>query len=542
MEILNKRFLVSFGPAALALALAAPARALPAGPIRLIPNGSVDVRATQGAQWRPVTGPETVSAGQEIRTHREATAELDFSDGSKVLINSFSIFSIDQTNAKEQSFSLKLGKIRAAFAGLLSSRVTIHTPTAVAAVRGTVFDVGVEGANTQVTMAEGVLEVTDTKGKQAVITSEETMRIGENGLERPHMLSLNDPGSLQAVRPYAVHQEMARDATRTMLEDLRNRELKANEAQLGKDVVDAFGRRVRLEEYLLRPDAKSFEILFLNHRQDRFDWGHFVETFHGPIPNDLSQIPAIVASGFLAANQPTNWLKSFEFYATNTIDADKEKLTLGDPTLINFAGYNGGVAKMLWYPSSVDFTQTLIGPGVPGGSRDQFVQHQDWNTTASGQFFWQQNVQPTAGVNTDISFANAGSVLDTNGVMFFGRLDPTSQASVNAGGITATGALYAATNSVDLTPSGPNNADLRRTTTYPDGSTVGVEKFLISNEGKILDFSNPQSDIFNHDGTYNLEINIQSSLFQGRDIDVLVAPEILRQKKADSSTPDVLKL
>jgi hypothetical protein len=542
MEILKRRLMASFGPAALALALAAPAYAVVAGPIRLVPNGAVDVRATQGAEWRPVSGPETVAAGQEIRTHRGASAELSFSDGSKVLINSFTIFSIDKTDAKEQSFSLKVGRIRAAFAGLLSSRISIHTPTAVAAVRGTVFDVGVdEGKNTQVTMAEGVLEVKDNKGREAVITSEETLKIGENGMERPHMLALNDPGSLQAVRPYAVHQEMARDATRTMLEDLRNRELKANEAQLGKDVVDAFGRRVRLEEYLLRPDAKSFELLFLSHRQDRFDWGHFVETFHAAIPNDLSQVPAIVASGFLASNRPTNWLKSLEFYATNTVDSDKEKLVLGDPTQINFAGYNGGVAKLLWYPATVDFTQTLSGPGVPGLSRDQFVQHQDWNTTAPGQFFWQQNVQPLAGVNTNISFANAGSVLDTNGVMFFGRLDPTSQASVNAGGITATGALYAATNSVGATPSGPNNADLLTKTTYPDGSTLSVEKFLVSNEGKILDFSNPTSDIFNHDGTYNLEINIQSSLFQGRDIDVLVAPEILRQKSLNAATPDVIK-
>ncbi|MDE2512354.1 MAG: FecR domain-containing protein [Elusimicrobia bacterium] len=530
MEILIKRvaaFLVLLG---LSAALSAPAGAVAAGPIRLIPNGLVDVREGGNAPWRPVAGPETVSAGQEIRTHRNASAELTFSDGSKVLINSFSIFSIDRTDSREESFSLKLGRIRAAFAGLLSSHITIHTPTAVAAVRGTVFDVGVDGKDTQVTMAEGVLEVKDNQGREAVVTSEETMKIGENGLERPHMLPLDDPRALQAVRPYAVHQEMARDATRTMLEDLRNRELKANEAQLGKDVVDAYGRRVRLEEYLLRPDAKSFELLFLSHRQDRFDWGHYIQTFHAAIPNDLSQVPAIVASGFLAQNQPTNWLTSLEFYATNTVDADKEKLTLGDPTQINFAGYNAGVAKLLWYPSSVNFTQTLIGPGVPGGSRIQFEQNQDYNATVAGQFFWSQKVQATAGTN-DLQTA------------LFATLDPTNVANVNTGytNLTTDAVLYPAIQTVQTTPSGPNNADLRTVTKYPDGSTVGVEKFLISNEGKILDFSNPTSDIFNHDGTYNLEINIQSSLFQGRDIDVLVAPEILRQKNLDATTPNSLK-
>jgi hypothetical protein len=541
MEILNKRFLASFVASALLLALGTAAHALAAGPIQLIPNGGVDVRPGPSAAWRAVTGEETVAAGQEIRTHRDASAQLIFADGSRIVINSFSIFAIDRTDTKEQGFSLKLGKIRAAFAGLMSSRVTIRTPTAVAAVRGTVFDVGVDEKNTQVTMAEGVLEVKDNKGREAVITSEETMKIGENGLEKAHMVPLDGPDALQAVRPYGVHQEMARDATRTMLEDLRNRELKANEAQLGKDVVDAFGRRVRLEEYVLRPDAKSFEILFLSRRQDRFDWGHYIQTFNSAIPNDLSQIPAIVAGGFLASNQPGNWLKSFEFYATNTVDADKEKMTFGAPAQINFAGFNGGAAKLLWYPSSIDFVQTLTGPGVPGGSRDQFVQHQDWNSTAPGQFFWQQNIQPTAGVNTNIAFTNTGSAIDVNGVMLFGRLDPTSVASVNAGGVVATGVLYANTNTAFTTPSGPDKADLRGVTTYADGSTVGVEKFLVSNDGKILDLANPASDAFSKEGTYNLEINVKSSLFQGRDIDVLVAPEILRQKGVSAATADTLK-
>ena len=516
-----------------------------AGIITLIPNGAVDVRQGAAGSWRPVTGEESISAGQEVRTHKNSTAQLVFSDGSRVQINNFSIFAVDKTDVKEASFSLKLGKIRAAFAGLLSSRVSIRTPTAVCAVRGTVFDVGVDAKNTTVTMAEGVLEVKDNNGKQAVVTSEETLNIGENGIEKPHMIALNDPRALSAVRPYAVHQEMARDATRRMLEDVRNRELKANEAQLGKDVTDAFGRRVRLEEYLLRPDTKSFEILFLSKRQDRFDWGHFIETFHGPIPNDLSQVPAIVASGFLAKDQPTNWLKTFEFYATNTVDADKEVMKLGDPVKINFAGYGAG---NLWYPSSIDFTQTLIGPGVPGGARDQFFQHQDYNVINAGLFTFSQSVQPTAGVNTAL-IDGFGNAIAAN-VMIAKVVDPTdpnplhanSPANANGGNtISLNLALFNNTNSVTTTPGGPNSADLRSVTTYADGSTVSVEKFLVSNDGKTLDFSNPASDLFNTEGNYNLEINIKSSLFQGRDIDVLVAPEILRQKKQDTATADVLK-
>jgi hypothetical protein len=538
MDILARRLTLASVLAALAAVSASAA-----GLIRLVPNGSVDVRAAAGASWRPVGGEETITAGMEVRTHRSSTAQLKFEDGSVVQINSYSIFAVDKTDTQETSFSLKLGKIRAAFAGLLSSRVNIRTPTAVCAVRGTVFDIGVDGKDTQVTMAEGVLEVKDNNGKQAVVTSEETIRIGEHGMEKPRMLALNDPGSLRAVRPYQVHQEMGRDSTRRMLEDLRNRELKANEAQLGKDVVDAFGRRVRLEEYLLRPDTQSFEVLFLSKRQDRFDWGHLIEQFNAPIPNDLSQVPAIVAGSIFAVNQPSNYLKSMEFYATNTIDAEKEVIALGAPTQINFAGYNAGTALNLWYPSSIDFTQTLYGPGVPGGSRIQFQQHQDYGTTSAGLFTWTQSVINNVGVlaSLDQFQLNPASTVDVaatgcglGGDVCFDNSPP----ALNALGGLGNGAFVGMLAPAITYPNGANKADLFQQTTYADGSTVAVEKFLISNDGKILDFSNPTSSIFSNNGDYNLEINIKSNLYQGRDIDVLIAPQILSTKGTATKTPD----
>ena len=514
---------------ALLAGFGAPARA--AGPIILIPNGSVDVRSDAATAWRAVTAQETVAAGQEVRTHRDSTAQLLFSDGSRVSINNFSIFAIDKTGTDETTFSLKLGKIRAAFAGLLSSRVSIHTPTAVCAVRGTVFELGADEKGTEVAMAEGVLEVKDKQGKQAVITSEETMVIGEKGLERPHMLGLNDKRSLPAVRPYAVHQEMFRDSARKALEDSRNRELKASQAQLGKDVVDAFGQRVRLEEYLIRPDVKSFEVLFLNSRANSFNWGHLVETFNSAIPTDLSQVPAIISGGILSASQPSNWIKSYEFYATNTVDADKENILFGNPVQVNFAGFNNGVQQLLWYPATIGFTQTLIGPGVPGGSRVQFSQLQDYNISNPGQFTWVQAVQATAGAdNLQPIIAVALNPSVTNvGTTFLGGGGCVA-------GCTAAQVLYNETVSNQSFPNGANKADILTSTLYPDGSSVAVQKFLLSDSGVLLDAA-ATPDLFNQYVNANLEVNIQSNLFQGRAIDVLLAPEILNQKQKDTPGP-----
>ena len=344
------------------------------------------------------------------------------------------------------------------------------------------------------------------------------------------MLRLNDNRSLPAVRPYAVHQEMSRESRRTMLEDMRNRELKSNEAQLGKDAIDAFGRRVRLEEYVLRPDPKTFELLFLDSRAGSFNWGHYVESFAAPIPNDLSQIPAIVASGIMAVNQPTNWLKSLEFFATNTVDAEKELYTLGDPVQINFAGFGKGV---LWYPSSIVDTQTLYGPGVPNGQRVQFQQTVDYNISNASLFTWTQAVQATPGVdNLSLMFAAVMDPSDPN------PAHPLSAA--NGGAVVFLNApVYNNTNTVSLFPGGPGKADLLQSTTYADGSTLTVEKFLLDDAGSILGVG-PTAGVFSQSGSYNEEIKIDSNLFQGRSIDVLLAPSIIQQTGQAATTPDKL--
>ena len=58
--------------------------------------------------------------------------------------------------------------------------------------------------------------------------------------------------------------------------------------------------------------------------------------------------------------------------------------------------------------------------------------------------------------------------------------------------------------------------------------------------GEILDFASPDPELFTKAGNLNLEIVSKSSYFQGRKIDVLIAPEILSQKK--KGTTDATQL
>ena len=532
---------------------AQPASAASSREIILAPDGSVDVRQGDSSNWTPVRGKGRILAGSEIRTGNNSKAGVFFPDGSTFLLGSNSLFAVEDVGRKKTGFNLKMGRLKAIVSGYFSSRFQVRTPAAVCAVRGTEFDIEVgKDGNTAMNVLEGLVEVNDSKGDMAVVSSEEKIQIGMEGMSRPENMSLRDERAGEAARPMAVRQETARERTRTMLEELRNRELKANESQLGKDSIDAFGRRVRLEEYLLRPSDKEFKLLFLSRRaeEDRLDWGHLIERFNSRIPDDISEVGRIIDGMYFSRTAPANWLKYFEVYLTNTVDSIKETINFTRPVAVDFSGYGAGTR---YYPGSIDYKQILSGPGVAlaagagtGGlaadERYQFRQTQIYNNDfANPLFTFTQRVVNGSGIlavlekttlnpkdTTDVG--NGGTNITDNAGLWGGPFpsDPDYSATINP--VTT-----------DLYPNGPGKADFLRSTLYEDGSTVSSRKLLVSNEGEIISTKfNPDdpSGAFLKEGSFNLELVMKSSLFQGRSIDVLFAPEILTQKKAATTTAD----
>lgn len=498
--------------------------------IIMVPDGKVEARPGPSSAWIPVESKVRIVAGAEIRTGKDSKAGVFFPDGSRFMLGNNSLFSVDSAGKKKAGFQLKFGRLKAAVAGYFSSRFEVRTPSAVCAVRGTEFELDVaKDGGTEMNVSEGLVEVNDSKGAMAVVSSEERIKVGMDGMKRPETISLRDERAGLAARPMAVRQETARERTRTMLEELRNRELKANEAQLGKDAIDAFGKRVRIEEYLLRPSNKEFKLLFLSRRaeEDRLDWGHLIERFQNKIPDDISQVGGIIEGMYFSKTAPANWMKYFEVYLTNTIDSVKETIDFGDPTLVDFSGYGASVGSR-YYPSSMDYKQILSGPGVAltagagtGGlntdERMQFRQIQDYNSTTPGQFTWTQKVVNASGVLSD---------------MYQITLDPTNAVDIaNLGTATFYDPAIDVT-TTELYPNGPGKADYMVSTVYADNSTLSSRKLLVSNEGDILDIpGSANSGTFLKEGSFNLEMVVTSNLFQGRNIDVLLAPEILSQKK-----------
>jgi hypothetical protein len=117
-------------------------------------SGQVELLRKGETQWRPVAVGARLAEGDEIRAHAAASAALDLPDGSTLFVaeNSRMVMSKlefdPQTQGRQAFLHLVVGKARAVVSQAAitlvkarQSNFTITTPTAVAAARGTEFEV-----------------------------------------------------------------------------------------------------------------------------------------------------------------------------------------------------------------------------------------------------------------------------------------------------------------------------------------------------------------------------------------------------------------
>jgi len=117
-------------------------------------TGQVEIQKKGEAQWAPAVIGAKLFEGDNIRAHGGASARMDLPDGSTIFVaeNSRVVvgkLDFDQQNqAREALFHLAVGKVRAVVSQTAlrlvkarQSNFSISTQTAVAAVRGTDFEV-----------------------------------------------------------------------------------------------------------------------------------------------------------------------------------------------------------------------------------------------------------------------------------------------------------------------------------------------------------------------------------------------------------------
>lgn len=141
-------------------------------------QGAVHVKSGPTGEWEPASDGDTVSAGDSIRTGASGQAVIRWDGGNALKVFPLSQMRISelaiQGNSSRAGLDLQNGRLLAKAAKLRThdSAFEIKTPTAIAAVRGTAFDVSMsqQTKNTTFAVVDGSIYV--SAGDEVIIVSE----------------------------------------------------------------------------------------------------------------------------------------------------------------------------------------------------------------------------------------------------------------------------------------------------------------------------------------------------------------------------------
>jgi hypothetical protein len=160
-------------------------------------SGHVGVQRGGKGNFQPLSRNSFVKMSDVVRAEGDGMAEFKWSDGTRLRLTPNSQLTIKKVSynslkkADSSQFKLTSGKVYVRIVKPLArdSHFEVETPTAVAAVRGTIFSVEVKDGKTEVAVYKGTVKVSSHNGKQR---QEEIIEPGE-------VVQSSAPGILKTV-------------------------------------------------------------------------------------------------------------------------------------------------------------------------------------------------------------------------------------------------------------------------------------------------------------------------------------------------------
>jgi len=194
--------------------LLAPTAVWAQGTLRVLSvHGNVAWKAAAGRAFIPVaaSNQQVIRVGDELRTGPDADITLQVPDGSYMVVSENSKFTVEDywSGNLKSIMNLMVGRVRFYIKKLggQPNPYSVTTPTALIAVRGTIFDVIVDSdKNTEVQCMEGQVKVENIAGDEVILDRgfKTFVRPGE----RPFMPVPNDT-SINKNRLIAIHPKKA---------------------------------------------------------------------------------------------------------------------------------------------------------------------------------------------------------------------------------------------------------------------------------------------------------------------------------------------
>jgi hypothetical protein len=314
-----------------------------------------------------------------------------------------------------------------------------------------------------------------------------------------------------------VEREVALGQSKDAVQAAAAIETRRAEYQEGKTLIDAFGRRVRLEEYVVRPAADQFKLVALSERENRFDYFYYQARFNQALPADLTEATRYLSGKTGAA--PDYFITEFETGRSNTRDSVIETGVGGHlvnaPLASDTVAYDGQTNSFTSVSAGTAFWSTLF---------DNY----SYRINGTEKFGW----QPAAGANITSYDYVAGGIHTR---ILGGGANCAGAGCAVAGPVNCTAQTCedAARPSTVTQPEGTGTLHDRVTITYAfDGTSEVYDFYVVSDEGRIAtkaDFNGTTSGKSYKERLveHNFEQKISASEFGGRVIDFVVEPKIL---------------
>ncbi len=281
-----------------------------AGPLRAAvlreATGLVQVRAAGADSWRPSGKmPRNLGEGDGVRTGFNAKARVELNGGSIVETAGNAHISIEVDGPGHTSVNALFGSVRLTASAAGGRSVSVRTPTCVARARGdrvVMRLIVTGGGNTTVEVEQGVAGVEDNRGQTLMLSAGQRIGVDLAGLHEPSTA----PTPVQARKTdfmELMRREVGFELGRGADFAAAANESRREEHELGHALTDADGRRVRVEEYVVRPAANRLALVVLNGRDDGLSYFAWNAVFDIALPRDLGPIFA----GLAGASAATPW-------------------------------------------------------------------------------------------------------------------------------------------------------------------------------------------------------------------------------------------
>jgi FecR protein len=492
----------------------------------------VDIKPQGTDTWKKASGNTPLSSSDKIRTGKKSVAKVRMDNGSTMLLLQNSEAEMEDLSSVQRTIKLLKGRVRAIVTRLKNAGdFKIKTPIGVASVRGTEFEVSFDEERKEmlVDVRQGQVGVSrlGDLADEVVVNPGESLKFGVEG-------ELGDPlrtGALP-LENSDVQTELTNDKVKDSVLAMAVEELRNADFQTGKSIIDVDGKRVRIDEYIMRPAADKFKLVSLNQRADRFDYFTYTGTFNTTLPDDLSIALKEVGG---KTTEPTYYLTDYETLMSNTIDNITDVGSGGHLVKIEFDGTQYTLTDKLGNTRDVD-AATLQNDGTykiynplkdqfsyaSAANKDEAIKISYLDTTSgeyknfsSGDTFWKTRFNSSSyNINNTVKTAfskktSAGNVLAVDLDATFSNI-PIVTISEN--------------------PDGDGIKHNKLSLFYSDGSKAEFDNYIIDDEGQMAtseDFSgvSTSADYKNELNNWNYQTKITATEMSG-EINLVIDPLI----------------